>query len=790
MEEAASLVAEEYRFKDNDGGDSRLCRKDSPLEVPSQNIAGPENAIETGELNGRARDDDTAKFLSEDQHDATTPDPTASHFVVAVHDESMGSPYRPSNENGGATAEDRHRKAAEFLEKRSNRKVKRGRGVKLVDDESLVNVGLTLPANQYEAVLVRRAIRKPRDEASVDKALIKLSDVEGLDIYGDTSLGMKLSVVGNKVIVQSVIPLIDGRASPAQMVGSIKRGDVLLAINGVSLVNVPIDSMMRRLGPLSSPDANGNCSRRLALRLEAGGGIGVLVRNEAVDKEKAHFGRDPANDIFRMFPMVDQLSGAPLFQDEGFALSTHLAAPLPEKNVLSISNTNKRRTSVDEEISLALAAAKQRERSEAMSEFFTWSKNRARLLRCDSSVQSTRSIQSADMSLTKEQYIQRGQRAIIGAGALATQIETVDRGMDMRSFHSWNTTLSLYSRASTRRRFILDASASLPLHFRRVVEEEKEDVEGSIKGGSLASNASVEGDQLDADELLVRLAAHDEIWRNQVIEFLQSIIDGGLQGEETEEVGGKGDAAEDEAARASFFSSFLLGENMTKIITHRKKSQALPPGDVTAVLFDLTTKLSASVPDEIAAAGIVSFKSAIAPPVTKKAPGNQVMLATRFLVDEALPVWAKTFKPLPWDQRRVLWPLEKQGVSGSSAASTVSDDDSLTVDSFNTGFTSGATRQKSRRNLREQIEDQELDSETREEACFLLTYFFTQALLPKLGGGRTEAVDEIKGFVRRFGAYLRLHSCLAYSVALRSEPVIEIFLDLSRHDPKHREVGG
>jgi hypothetical protein len=39
---------------------------------------------------------------------------------------------------------------------------------------------------------------------------------------------------------------------------------------------------------------------------------------------------------------------------------------------------------------------------------------------------------------------------------------------------------------------------------------------------------------------------------------------------------------------------------------------------------------------------------------------------------------------------------------------------------------------RKRKNLHEIIEDQQLDVETRSETCFLVTYLFTQKMLPKL----------------------------------------------------------
>ena len=728
---------------------------------------------------------DAAATATENPQDATI-EPSTVDFAVTVHDESEhGTTADGDNGNivtstataaaaaaavsPSSSSEDplsspppplagklHKRLSTTAVDERSSRRrrTKRGRAARIDDSSSggggdgvgtagqgatsspvprvVRRRGLSLPSNQYETVLIRRAIRKQEDAPSllvpddehkrdaVDASSSQQAD--NLEVYGDISLGMKLNVVSAKVIVQGLNALSDGRASPAQLAGLIKRGDVLLSVNGASLVNLPIDQLMSRLGPLSTPDVNGVYQRRLVLRFEAAGGLGLLPddsKHRGASNRRQLVGGDIASDVLSLFPMVDQLSGAPLFEE------TKVTTPPPPvpvtpaqtkpEDTTGILRPLDQKRSANERISIALAAVKQKDRDEALSEFFTWSKERSKLMRCDNSIASTPSLQSADKILTKEEFVERGQRAILGAGALARQMETVDSGKDVRSFRSWNTTLSLYSHASTRRRVVLDA-VSLPVNFGKLEQEKSEGGGESDIASQGSGSGSEESEQLDGDELLLRLAAQDEIWRKQVIEYLHGIADGSLQ--VPEEVVEEQPVLE-ESHTTNIFSNFLLGENISKILTQRKRTQALPPSDVTAVLFDLTTKLCASVPDEIAAGGIdVSTRSTVVPFSIKRipSPGSQVVLATQFLVDEALPAWVKTFKPLPWEQRRLIWPLEKHTYSGSTATSTMSDD-SLTIDSFSTApsATTGTASVRKRRNLREQIEDQELDAETKGE---------------------------------------------------------------------------
>jgi len=78
--------------------------------------------------------------------------------------------------------------------------------------------------------------------------------------------------------------------------------------------------------------------------------------------------------------------------------------------------------------------------------------------------------------------------------------------------------------------------------------------------------------------------------------------------------------------------------------------------------------------------------------------------------------------------------------------------------------------------------------------CFLVTYYFTQRLLPKMAASRSrgeEKSDEnnvLVDFVKNYGAYVKLHTCLAYAAALKCSDVIHELLELSEHDMRHREV--
>ncbi|GAX28159.1 hypothetical protein FisN_6Lh015 [Fistulifera solaris] len=754
--------------------------------------------------------------------------PLAVDFAVTVHDDELGEAATPPKQNissgsNGITPPSNNLDTLSPQTPRTIRKRKRKNGriaARLVEieEQSTQVLGLSMPPSQYQVSLKRRAVRKRESKPEAENKSVGIVDTtkgENEEEFGDVSLGMKLSVIAGKVIVQSLNALNDGRASPAQLAGLIRRGDVLLAVNGISLIHLPIDQLMKALAPLSTPDATtGLYPRTLQLRFDSVGGVDLLLQSERQQRDKA-----VANDVMALFPLVvDQLSGMPLDSPPPLVLqeasanqnesitTTAPATQLPLRTERDVENEPPSSVlSTNERISRALAERRQAEREHAVSEFFAWDDKYGKILRGDGLLSTTReivtSIMSDASSLTKEQYLERGRRAILGATALTNYLERIDSGKDIRSFKSWKTTLSLRSNASSRRNRALDTfSLCLSVNQDRYhshdnntsqkAEENRNDII------TVTSKNSDEGEEeIDGDELLLRLAANDEIWRKQVIEFLQNASSNLAMESESED--GDDSATSEDPFESHVFSNFLFGEKISKIIHKRKKSRALPPGDVTAVLFDLATKLNTSSHAAEAVPTVIHAGSPSASISTSKFPHGQassldgkVVSATQFLLEEALPAWCETFRPLPWDQRRILWPGYRQNYSGSTAASsTISDD--LTVESMGTNnLASVSSKPRAIKNLREQVEEQVLDVETREETCYLLTYYFITVILAQVekNSEESEVHEKATTFVHRFGAYLKLHACLVAANSRRAENVIKVLLELAQHDPRHKDV--
>ena len=160
--------------------------------------------------------------------------------------------------------------------------------------------------------------------------------------------------------------------------------------------------------------------------------------------------------------------------------------------------------------------------------------------------------------------------------ALVLAMEDLDKGKDLRSFKRWSSNFSLRSGASTRRRYAMD---SISLQSSRHMETPP-----SPEGSVVSESASL--DEVDGDALLLRLAAHDVVWRKQVVEALR-------MGIEKMENGEVDDVAHDsekqntsiDSALNNALGNFLFGEKMNKLVTKKKQSHALPPEEITTCLL-------------------------------------------------------------------------------------------------------------------------------------------------------------------------------------------------------------
>eukprot|EP00934_Nitzschia_sp_Nitz4_P008825 Nitzschia sp. Nitz4//scaffold57_size113557//83627//86971//NITZ4_004003-RA/size113557-augustus-gene-0.61-mRNA-1//1//CDS//3329554882//8815//frame0 len=595
--------------------------------------------------------------------------------------------------------------------------------------------------------------------------------------YGDISLGMKLIVVGGRVIVQMLNSLSDGRASPAQAVGTIRRGDILLAVGDLSLVNLPIDQLMHALKPLSSPETpDGRYKRVLEVRLEAGTGHGLLSSHER--GHKLHpvpptGGGEGPPDTFNFFPMVDQLSGAPLFEPpvpkekptttenlRGGAVSPTFA-PSVDAVFESLNDSTEVDISPDEQMSNILANQFMLDRQRFASEYFNWKEELSALLKqrfeeMDTSV--------GQVCLTKSERVDLGLKVMDLAKKLTFNIEDIDKGKDLRSFKTWSTSFSTRSGANARRRQVMDATSIRSL---RPAESGDDD-------NSVASENSESLGSIDGDALLLGLAAHDDIWKQQVLEALRNSIEI-MKNDTNTDTETKDSSPQDGNKLLPLpFGAFLFGDHSAKTEAKKKYPYSLPPPDITTVLFDLVTHIATTAPEEITVFGgtidshTPSFQSSLETQGKAKSQCRaDTMVANRFVLDEALPVWLQSFRPLGVENRRILWP-RVQRTSLSSFNANVSDNDSATVGS--TGSKSSTRAKKKRDSL--QVDEDENESETRAET----------------DANTTNVDEEVKTFIERFGCYLQIHSSLSVASSVEAREAVLSLLKVARHDPVHKDA--
>ncbi|KAG7346813.1 hypothetical protein IV203_005882 [Nitzschia inconspicua] len=739
--------------------------------------------------------DDAAKVQQKNGDIPSEKNPDAIHINSANRSKEKPTKRRKIK----STKRKEETKGRTFSSNKPHFSRKRGRPARMVPIERIANSTVEahplLPGNQYTTTLHRRAVRKlpegERQQHSTD---------HDLDECGDVSLGMKLIVVGGRVIVQNLNDLADGLASPAQLAGKIQRGDVLLAIGSVSLVNLPVDQLMDGLRPLSTPGPGGYYERNLVLRFESGSGLELLKIHEEGQIAKLNR-QEPADAMFSLFPMVDQLSGAPLFENHVDMMDMMEEKGEHKDEETKQSHSEDECEAIVKDLDALIASTLARERTidqeRYQSEYFGWREDLSVLLR--KTVSLIKEGDSEGGRLTQTERVALGKRILQITRVLATNMEEIDKGRDLRSFKTWSTNFSLRSGVSARRRHFMDSTS-----FRSSRGSDDDSLEENDSNASEHSDGSLEG--VDADTLLLGLAARDEIWRKQVLDALEKAVweadNGDEDGREDENSTIENQTTNINEALSQQLGNFLFGD-MTKIVKHERRSLALPPVEITRVLFDLTTNLAAKTPDEITLIGgtsrlssnVSSLFSATTRTDTKSKAAFRadLLVANRFVLDEALPKWLRSFRPLPLEQRRVLWPRSYRRPDATTSTYTgqiseytgrSSEGDTFTIDSGG-GETQGSSPGR-KKGMRELVEDQQINSETRSETCFLVTYFFTHQIVG--GGGTIEQIAEKGKFIDRYGAYLQMHTCLSFASFVKDEVAITYLLKVAKFDPNHSET--
>jgi hypothetical protein len=705
-----------------------------------------------------------------------------------------------------------------------------------IDHRQPTSICISLPPNQYECILRRRATVKEEDRikhfeminlipspTSISSILTKTTtkvskrrtlflhrNIEAIatptientstnglhriidrnpeeELYGDTTVGMKLTILSGMVIVQNIIPLNDGRASPAQLSGLIHRGDVILSINGKSLSSLPFENiniLVDRLAPLSHPSSSDGLvfDREVRIRFEIGSGMKILdkdenkIVNDAIrDADRQGRGDqttktvDGAGDLFNVskYTFVDQLSGRPMFTDDDL---THYppepSSSLAESQIIATPKTkNERKQDKKQTKQLQLKKSivhhqkLQQYRSQqslldyqlsnisvacniervldlmkySSSGYFLLNHGCSSILRKHNyahvALRDKRSNPQDETVLTPKEMIDIGNRVLIGTNRileLAEMSSTQKKSFDPMKMvydecHSFSSKsrFSRRSKCSQRKRFLFQGiSQDDSVHITT------ENDESSASSGendlndsdSLISNDLGEGSRVGGDGMLLRLAVWNKTWKEQMVETIDAASVHKVKNNEEKKTE---DMKQKKANNLeSHLQSLFFGDKILDAMS-LKKPATLPPEEMTEVVYDLALSVSSTVPlnvnVQISGTDATTFKNItlcehdeiLSPRLSSSKKNSELYEATRFLIDEIIPSWLNTFKPIKMQQRRVLWSLNKDGSSGLGTPDDLSESSSMTGWSAN----SPGRREK----LEDRVVSIELDSDTKLE---------------------------------------------------------------------------
>ncbi len=643
------------------------------------------------------------------------------------------------------------------------------------EDKHLPGEKLNLPLNQYECILKRRAIRKanpqlklgeikkntgtnstspkysilPTPESfemeNLEKHGISLTPRESLDenhqedinmkdameIVGDTSLGMKLTILSGKVIVQAVTPLSDGRASPAQLAGKVSKGDVLLSIDGRSLVyggleDFNLDLLVERLQPLSTPSEDGFFSRFVKVRFAVGEGLELLSKDALKGdrrKKKQLLDTKSSGNIISIrdrptdeientlsvssYMTVDHFSGAQLWNQKGSPyiqkkrkihgksnaidmepskIDDHMLKPFSSKKIVPLSFA----------ISLQIAWEQISNRKRYISNFFLLKDEASDLLREESGEKNleAKEISSCSSeSVARKELLQQGKFALSSAKRLYDEVASGP----LHNMDPLEVVRSECRSFSSRSRF----------SQKYAPQSNDSDDEASEGDASILNESDL--DEI-GDEVLFKLAVWNRTWKRRLVETLEA------ESIHTKEREKKIEGRKAKANSHNDFShlqNLLFGTEVTDLMSN-KNTVALPPPEITEVLFDLANRVTAQVPHNVNVINELdaSYHKTVQNEITCSAIGHskiydEVAEATRFLLDEILPAWMDTFKPISIGQRQVLWPAAKEN------SNSVSNSDDLSMESAASGWSVGTPERRTK--LAEKVAHLELDPHTRIE---------------------------------------------------------------------------
>ena len=759
------------------------------------------------------------------------------------------------------------------------------------------------------------------------------------DIIGDTSLGLKLTIIRGKVIIQHIVPLADGTTSPAQLVcngggsgngGLLLPGDVIIGVNGKTLLSNPnggggvgggtnsMDKILSVLRPLSSPTNTVTkvYCRVVKLRIALGDGKALLAEQEerecklAKEKERRqkllgwdgsgsggnnNNNHDPVADLFGIgsFMAVDQHGGLSMFgnntnnNDDNFNIDKSSGSNVIGNNGIRVEPTaNMDDSMIDQagttstinnlvvtsggrveptavmysptlqsQIAYQTLLDLQYIRQRNTSEYYTLNNTISNtLLRPPLPPESSSS--RVFVNVVNDQYGNNINKSNINI--LDVNKRRIENGAQM-------ITNAISYLTLVESQDLVDEEKGIDNAM--VVVDEDGQKSSSSSSNNKDSRCSINDQQQQQQQSLIELAATNEYWQSNIVQQLAASVLEDMNNEMKVSPGGgtttttttttsnttnnnntrrlgridsctttsTSSVVEEESALTIGFDTFLFGKAAVAGITPRTQSLAMPPVDVTSTLYDLINEIECDLPYQIYTMNdtssspanegddkVVSFAAAASEDDNFVNGGgsnydfnsntnNIVIQATAFLLTTALGIWLRTFRPLQWKYRRVLWSTTNQfntqglldGDHTTMISSRMSDDDdtvmSLMSTSLMSGFTSKKTtttkkkkKKKKTRDLRELIEDVALNQEIGGKMCRLVTFFFTRRLLLNNNTSRhspevkKEKEKEAISLIDTYGSYLDIYKCLVFAGKAQSKVILDKLMELANYDPQHK----
>lgn len=470
--------------------------------------------------------------------------------------------------------------------------------------------------------------------------------------------------LGGFVIVQELSPLKDGRASPAQMCGVISRGDVLLAINNVNLLGLPFIQLSEELKALNfkpPPLFYGgvNVSRGLTprklqdlrLRFAIAEGLALLDKNSSsVGKRNVPLPASEGNTLVDLFlpsdlsNMVDQLSGQPLFGSD-----------------VSSSFSNKRSDTLQKVNSSTAAGGEKKEdiNEKSAVAFVPTSAKEISLHKTTSTVKnpvSMRSIKDKLEGIAFNLYESINNEHIHRLGwsgfyDLDERNNSLLRRIPTAPFfstgeaHNGNHETDISTIERLQIGGIALSGAAAIFEATELSDKQELLIIARSESGGTSRMSSVS--YLTSNKCDDHFLSRDDQFFASFIQFIEIHVKK-MQKNDDDKNNEPDDSSSTQDEKVGIISNLF-----------RRKIDPLPPHTLTLSLYEVFKSFQGGR-GKVAEMGMDGALACIPFADASTSISTSKLKVSNFLIFRAIPLWLKSFRPLAWQERKLLWPLNSQ----------------------------------------------------------------------------------------------------------------------------------